>query len=55
MTYAVLWPASEPWPECAERHCDLEGTHYGAMPLVPVAQVYQADAPAASYELGYAG
>lgn len=50
----LLWPAGEPWPECAEEHSDMYGTgqHYGVMPLVPVVQVYQADAPSVLYPPG---
>jgi hypothetical protein len=48
----LLWPGDELWPECAEEHFDLDGTPYGVMPLVPVAQVYQAGAPSVPYAPG---
>ena len=50
----LLWPAGEPWPECAEEHYDTYGTgnRYGVMPLVPVAQVYKADVPSVPYAPG---
>lgn len=49
----LLWPAGEPWPTCAGEHQDLEGRRPdGPVPLVPVAQVYQADVPSVSFAPG---
>ncbi|MGW2492197.1 hypothetical protein ACWCV9_33980 [Streptomyces sp. NPDC001606] len=39
----LLWPAAEPWPECAD-HKDVNGRAY-SMPMVAVAQLTAADFP----------
>lgn len=48
----LLWPSGEPWPECAEEHFDLDEIPCDPAPLVPVAQLYQADAPGVEYPAG---
>ncbi|WP_027941929.1 hypothetical protein [Amycolatopsis taiwanensis] len=50
----LLWPADEPWPVCAEEHFDLDGRQHDAVvPVVPIAQVYQRDAPSMSFPQGH--
>ncbi|CAM5523272.1 hypothetical protein SAVIM338S_03980 [Streptomyces avidinii] len=50
----LLWPADEPWPVCDEEHWEVESDvrHEAAVPCVPVAQVFRADAPAVPYSPG---
>lgn len=50
----LLWPADEPWPTCSdEDHDNPDGwCPDGPIPLVPVTQVYRADAPVVSFPEG---
>lgn len=50
----LLWPTDEPWPVCAEEHYDIGSNtpRGGEVPLVPIVQVYQADAPSVSFPSG---
>ncbi|MFI0790026.1 DUF1963 domain-containing protein [Streptomyces lydicus] len=50
----LLWPAAEPWPVCAEEHYDPDTASelQAAVPMVPVVQVHQADAPGIPFPEG---
>ncbi|WP_219532334.1 DUF1963 domain-containing protein [Nonomuraea guangzhouensis] len=53
----LRWPADEPWPLCAEEHYYDDGLedatrHEAVVPMVPVVQLYAADAPGVPFPQG---
>ncbi len=50
----LLWPAAEPWPVCTEEHYDPDAVSelQGDVPMVPIVQVRQADAPGVPFPEG---
>ncbi|MFF4581826.1 DUF1963 domain-containing protein [Streptomyces sp. NPDC001389] len=50
----LLWPAGEAWPVCTEEHYEPESVelHEDEAPMLPVVQVYRADAPGLPFPEG---